>query len=88
MEQRYDTLRKVLDEKVNRDDVRKMTQDKVTKEDLEQLIPNEEILQEKMKYLIRDEVEAVQNKFMEQLKHFDAKLVRIRTEVDIHTITR
>jgi hypothetical protein len=68
--------------------VRKLTQDKVTKEELEQLIPNEEILQEKMKYLIRDEFDTIQNKFTDQLRHFDNKLVKMRSEIDVHNINR
>jgi hypothetical protein len=68
--------------------VRKLTQDKVTKEELEQLIPNEEILQEKMKYLIRDELDTIQNKFTDQLRHFDNKLVKMRSEIDVHNINR
>jgi hypothetical protein len=52
-------LKKVLEEKTSKDDVRKLLSDKVSREDLEQLIPNEDILQEKMKYLIRDELDAI-----------------------------
>jgi hypothetical protein len=78
----------VLEDKVNREDVRKLTSDKVSKDDLEQLIPNEEILQEKMKYVIRDETEVMQTRFMDQLKLFDGKLVRLRADIDVHSITR
>ncbi len=56
---KVDTLKKVLEEKTSKDDVRKLLSDKVSREDLEQLIPNEDILQEKMKYLIRDELDAI-----------------------------
>jgi hypothetical protein len=52
-------LKKVLEEKTSKDDVRKLLSEKVSREDLEQLIPNEDILQEKMKYLIRDELDAI-----------------------------
>ena len=75
-----------MEDKVTRDEVRKLTSDKITKDDIEQLIPNEEIMQEKMKYLIRDELEAIQNRLMDQLKIFDSKLVRLRQDIDVHSI--
>ena len=41
-----------------------------------------------MKYLIRDEIDNVYNKLIEQIKQFDNKLIRLRAEVDIHSIQR
>ena len=41
-----------------------------------------------MKYIIRDELETVQIKFMEQLKLFDSKIVRMRSEIDVHSMQR
>lgn len=35
LEQRYDTMRKVVEEKASREDVRKLTSDKVSREDLD-----------------------------------------------------
>ncbi len=77
-----------MDEKTSKEDVRKLTTDKVTKEELEQLIPNEEILQEKMKYIVRDEIETLQGKIMDQFRSFDQKLVRIRADIDVHSLQR
>jgi len=88
LEQRLDGLRKQVEDKVTREEVRKLTADKVTREDLEQLIPNEEILQEKMKYIVRDETDKLQDKVMDQFKVFDQKLVRLRSEVDVHGMQR
>lgn len=88
LEQRLDNFKKLLDDKVTRDDVRKLTSDKVTREDLEQLIPNEEILQEKMKYIVRDETDKLSDKVTDQFKVFDQKLVRLRSEIDVHSMQR
>ena len=41
-----------------------------------------------MKYIIRDELDSIQSKFTEQLRHFDNKLVKLRSEVDVHSINR
>ncbi len=78
LEARVDSIKKSTDEKMGKDDVIRLNSDKVTKDEIQALIPNEEILQEKMKYIIRDEIDNLQNKFMEQLKLFDNKLVRLR----------
>lgn len=39
-----------------------------------------------MKNLVRDENENLHNKFMDNLKLFDNKIVRLRSEIDIHSI--
>ena len=44
LETRYDTVKKLVEEKVCKDDVKKLTADKVTRDDLQELIPNEEIM--------------------------------------------
>lgn len=46
-----------MDDKVTPDDVRKLTSDKISKEDLESIIPNEDITNEKLRYLVREEIE-------------------------------
>lgn len=43
LEQRYDTLKKLIDEKTSRDEVKRLTSDKISREELANLIPNEEI---------------------------------------------
>jgi ribosomal protein L19E len=60
-----EALRRLVEDKASREDVRKLTADKVAREDVEQLIPNEEILQEKMKYIVRDETEKLHDKVMD-----------------------
>lgn len=88
METKFDSLRKQLDAKVTKEDVKKLTADKITKEDLENIIPNEDISQEKMKYLVREEIEALSVKISDQFKQFDNKIIRLRAEVDIHSVMR
>lgn len=88
LESRIDTIKKVLEEKANREDIPKLTSDKVTKDEISQLIPNEEMMQEKMKYIIRDEIENINSKFMDYLRNFDSKLVRLRQDIDVHTIQK
>jgi hypothetical protein len=39
-----------------------------------------------MKYLIRDEIENLQNKMLEQIKILDNKMIRLRMELDIHSL--
>lgn len=41
-----------------------------------------------MKYLIRDEIENLSTKIAEQFKQFDNKMIRLRAEVDIHSVMR
>lgn len=60
----------------------------MNKEELEQLIPNEEIIQEKMKYLIRDELESIQGMFTRQIEAFDKKFVGMFKEIDVHKIRK
>lgn len=86
LESRIDTIKKVLEDKVSRDDIPKLTSDKVTKDEIEQLIPNEEMMHEKMKFIIRDEIENIHNKFNSDLKRFDDKFVRITQAIDVHSI--
>ena len=46
------------------------------------------MMQERTKYLIRDEIEILQVKMLEQIKGMDNKLIRLRAELDIHSIHR
>lgn len=46
-----------MDEKITKEDVRKLTSDKISKEDLEHIIPNEDITVEKLKYVVREEID-------------------------------
>ena len=85
---KIESLKKQIDDKVTTEDVRKLTSDKITKEDLDHIIPNEEITQEKMKYLVRDEIENLQAKVSEQFKQYDNKMIRLRAELDIHSVHR
>lgn len=62
---KIDSLKKQLDDKVTKEDVRKLTSDKITKEDLDNIIPNEDITHEKMKYLVKEEIENLQNKLQD-----------------------
>jgi seryl-tRNA synthetase len=68
MNAKIDSLKRQVDEKVGPDDVRKLTSDKITKDELDSIIPNEEITQEKMKYLVRDEIENLNAKIADQFK--------------------
>ena len=77
-----------MDNKITAEDVRKLTSDKISKEDLDNIIPSEEITQEKMKYLVRDEVDSMWGKINELFKQFENKIIRLRAEVDIHSIQR
>lgn len=45
--------------------MRKLTSDKISKEDLEHIIPNEEITQEKLRYLVKEEIEISNSKINE-----------------------
>lgn len=54
---KFDSLKRQMDDKVTPDDVRKLTSDKISKEDLESIIPNEDITNEKLRYLVREEIE-------------------------------
>ena len=45
-------------------------------------------MQEKMKFIVRDEIEAMYSKFMDHLRNFDQKIVRLRQEVDVHSIQK
>ena len=51
-------------------------------------MPNEELSQEKMKYMIREEIESVQRAFSDQLKNWDQKMVRLRNDLDIHSFAK
>jgi len=81
-------LKKLMEEKVSREEVPRLTSDKVSKEEIASLIPNEEIMQEKMKFVVRDEIEVMYGKFMDHLRNFDGKLVRLRQDVDVHSIQK
>ena len=83
-----ESLKKQLDNKITAEDVRKLTSDKISKEDLDSIIPSEEITQEKMKYLVRDEMDSMWSKINELFKQFENKIIRLRAEVDIHSIQR
>lgn len=39
-----------------------------------------------MKYLVRDEIENLHSKLNEQFKQYDNKMIRLRAELDIHSI--
>jgi hypothetical protein len=41
-----------------------------------------------MKYIVRDEIETLQGKIMDQFRSFDQKLVRIRADIDVHSLQR
>ena len=88
IDSKFESLKKQLDDKITKDDVRKLTSDKISKEDLEHIIPNEEITQEKLRYLVREEIETLTVKISEQFKQFDNKMIRLRAELDIHSIHR
>lgn len=62
--------------------------DKVSKEEMIQLLPNEEINQEKIRLVAREEVEPIQKYISDQLKQWDVKIVKMRQEFDIHALTK
>ncbi len=71
---------------MNITDLKKYTSDKVSKEELLSMLPNEELAAEKTRFVVREEVETVQKQITEQIKLWDSKLIRIRNELDIHSI--
>ena len=39
-----------------------------------------------MKYILRDELETIQTRFQESIQRFDTRLVKMRTEMDVHSM--
>ena len=81
-----DYIKQILEEKVNKDDIEKITSDKVSKDELMQLLPNEELLFEKTKFMIKEEVETIQRQLVDQAKVWDQKLVKFRADLDVHSL--
>ena len=46
-----------MEDKVSREEIPRLTSDKVSKDEIGQLIPSEEIMQEKLKFVVRDEID-------------------------------
>jgi hypothetical protein len=44
LDQRYDTLKKLIEEKTSREEFKRITSDKISREELGALIPNEEVI--------------------------------------------
>lgn len=44
LDQRFDTLKKLIEEKTSREEVKRITSDKISREELGALIPNEEVI--------------------------------------------
>jgi hypothetical protein len=57
LESRIDTVKKIMEDKVSREEIPRLTSDKVSKDEIGQLIPSEEIMQEKLKFVVRDEID-------------------------------
>lgn len=52
------------------------------------LIPSEEGIVKATKVLLNADIEALQQKFNEQIKQWDNRMVKIRNELDIHYLTK
>lgn len=53
------------------DDIKKLTADKVSKDELLTLLPNEELNEQKTRFIVREEVESMQKQVTEQIKQWD-----------------
>lgn len=88
MEAKIDSLKKQVDAKPSKSDILAMTSDKLSKEELVHLLPSEDLMQERLKYLLKEEMELMNLRIVEQFKGFDVKITRLRAELDIHSIHR